>query len=136
MFDDPKEELKRLEQKLLAEEEKQMPSQGEEDWFEKELREAKALIGDSGELNTTRVFKTPVASAAKPQQVPDQVRNYVNNYGKTIRNTDKVDLNMNKFSDEVMEESKDKGVKVLLIFTILETLGIVGLVAYWLLFLL
>ena len=37
MFDDPKKELQLLEEQLLK----------EEDWFEKELNEAKALIGDA-----------------------------------------------------------------------------------------
>lgn len=41
MFDDPNKELKQLEERLLAEEADQA------DWFEKELKEAKALIGET-----------------------------------------------------------------------------------------
>ena len=104
MFDDPNKELKQLEEKLLAEETDQA------DWFEKELQEAKALIGETS--------RKPA-----PAQNP-QIRNYANNYGKNTGNSKKNE-----------KKVKQKGIKGLVVLAILETLGIVGLVAYWLMFL-
>ena len=121
MFDDPREELKKLEQQLLAGEDQQT-QEPEEDWFEKELQEAKALIGEP---------RRP--AAAQPKQVPQHVRNYANNYGKSVRGSGPVNLSKGTFKDEVLEKPKNTSIKVLTVIAILETLGILGLAAYWLL---
>ena len=129
MFDDPKKELQLLQEQLLQ----------EENWFETELEEAKALIGDAPK-------KAPVKKAAKPnpnaeskpqkkakaqeedepvRKTKSRVRNYANDYGKQtppVRNTE--------------TKKPQKGIRGLVILAILETLGIVGVVAYWLLYLL
>ena len=139
MFDNPNEELKRLEKELLAQE--------EEDWLEKELREAKALINmedEKPDVDATQVFKAPAQAQTRPQtqtqtQAGVQPRNYANNYGAAQaapRNTDKTDVNLEEYSDEVYEEPKEKSSRGLVILACLETLGIVAVVLYWLLFLL
>ena len=122
MFDDPKEELKKLEQQLLADEEKQPQKTEEDDWFEKELQEVKTLIGEPRRPAT-----------AQSGQVPNHVRNYANNYGKSVRGSGPVDFSKSTFKDEVLEKPKNTSIKVLTIIAILETLGILGLAAYWLL---
>ena len=110
MFEDPKKELQRLQEKLLE----------EEAWFDKELEAAKAMIGDA-----------PKKPAPKPQsgqktRKPDpKVRNYANGYGEKrppVRNTE-------------MAKTR-KGIGGLVVLALLETAGIVGVVAYWMLFLL
>ena len=129
MFDDPKKELQRLQEQLLQ----------EEDWFEKELAEAKALIGDAPRKGKPKTPARP-APEAEPRprkQAPVQeepapvrknnpkVRNYANGYGQetpVVRNTE--------------TEKPKKGIRGLVFLAVLETLGIVGVVAYWLLFLL
>ena len=121
MFDDPREELKKLEQQLLAGEDQQTQNR-EEDWFEKELQEAKALIGEP---------RRPAAPQSK--QVPQDVRNYANNYGKSVRGSGTVNLSKDTFKDEVLEKPKNTSIKVLTVIAILEALGILGLAAYWLL---
>lgn len=108
MFDDPNKELKQLEEKLLAEEADQ------NDWFEKELEEAKSLLGETDNK------KRKAAGAQNPQ-----VRNFANNYGKDHADPEKKE-----------EKPKKKGIKGLAIVAVVETLAIAGLVAYWLMFLL
>lgn len=125
MFDDPTEALKKLEQQLLADEEK-LNKNADDDWFEKELQEARALIG---EPRRPGAVKAP----AQPKQVPDQVRNYANNYGRSVRGSGPVNLSKSAFDGEVVDKPKNTGIKVLTVIAILETLGILGLAAYWLL---
>lgn len=125
MFDDPRDALKKLEQQLLADEEKLAPK-ADDDWFEKELQEAKTLIGEPRGSAAQK-------AAGQPRQIPDQVRNYANNYGRSVRGSGPVNLAKSTFDGEVVEKPKITGIKVLTVIAILETLGILGLAAYWLL---
>ena len=134
MFDDPKKELKKLEQQLLKDEE----------WLDRELAAARALMGDEPvkksaktaparkNMEQTQVYRT--AGASRPGGEAAPVRNYANNYGRTpkvvVRNPEDYDL------DEYEAKHPKKGVKGLVILAVLETLGIVAVVAYWLRFLL
>ena len=107
--DDPKKELEALQAQLEA----------QEDWFQRELDSAKRMIGENP------VPRTPVASVAA---VP--VRSQPAQY-KTAPQPAPI--------PEITPEEKPKkkkGVKGLLILAGLELLGIGGIVAYWLLFLL
>ena len=93
MFDDPKKELAKLEAQLLKDEE----------WFEKELEVAKALIGEE---------TAPKKGAKKPAAQPQK-----------------------KAAPKVQQEApapKKKSNKGLVILACLETLGILGIVGYWL----
>ena len=107
MFDNPKKELAELEAQLLKEEE----------WFEKELAQAKALIGDEPvKKPKTKTASNKTAPAKKSTPAAQKVR---------------------ESKKPVMEEEKKpKSNKGLITLAILETLGIVGVVAYWMLFLL
>jgi hypothetical protein len=118
MFDDPKKELELLQEQLMKDEE----------WFERELDSAKRMIGVQPEKKPQRAAVTarPSATTAKTTTV----RNYANGYGEAAA----------KLRQPVMEEEfplpGKKGIRGPLTIVVLETLGIAGLAAYWLLFLL
>ena len=108
MFDDPKKELKKLEAQLLKEEE----------WLDKELEMAKALIGDEA---APKQKKKPVQN-----QPAQQTR-------KTRGEAPAKPVQKSKKEAPAPKKKSNKG---LVILACLETLGIVGIVAYWMLFLL
>ena len=128
MFDDPKKELKKLEEQLLKEEE----------WFESELEMAKALIGDaeepaprkaapaqSGAGQQTQVFRAPETEAPVRKSAA----------AEKVRRNAVTDVNLDEDGNEDYAP-KQKSNRGLVILAVLETLGIVGIVAYWLMFLL
>jgi hypothetical protein len=122
MFDDPKKELQRLQQELLAEEENTEPDfPVEDDWLDRELAEAKALSGYQ-----------------EPAQPP--VRNYANGYGTGQpaykAPGEEADPELDTYSDEEPVVEQEKSVKGFVILACLEALGIVGIIVYWLLVLL
>ena len=133
MFDDPKMELKKLEQQLLKDEE----------WLDRELAAARALMGEEPvkKAKPAQTRKNPAQTKQnRPSGTPRSgsgtapVRNYANNYGRASKvvasNYQDYDL------DEYEKKHPKKGVKGLVILAVLETLGIVAVVAYWLRFLL
>jgi len=101
MFDNPKKELAELEQQLLKEEE----------WFNTELAQAKALIGEEPAKKAPKAKAAPASQKAAPKKAAA---------GKAP-------------SKKAEKKKSNRG---LITLAILETLGIVGIVAYWLLFLL
>ena len=135
IFDDPKKELKKLEQQLLQDEE----------WFDKELEAAKKLSGYApARQKTSRPAQSGgrTAQGARTQRPLDQtqvyrtggapqVRNAANNYGQSAGRAQKP---VRKPEPEM--EPEEKGVKGLVVCAVVETLGIVGLVAYWVLMIL
>ena len=124
MFDDPRKELRRLEEELLAaeyEEEEQIEQYdefedfGEYDEDEAILAEARALIGE---------------------EEPPIYRNHANGYG-TRRPNPAVDFNRTVYADEEFDEDsavlvekkkKEKGIGGLVFLAILELIGILGIV--------
>ena len=120
MFDDPKQELEKLQAQLLE----------QEDWFERELDSAKRMIGD---------MPAPKAKAAIQPEAP--VRNYANGYGEK---QDQPQIRELKLAEEAPQpkpkaknkKKKEKSNRGLIILALLETLGILGLAAYWVLVLL
>ena len=78
----------------------------EEEWFATELEQAKALIGEEP-------VKKPKAAKPQTQAAPAK-----------------------KASGSKKSKKKEKSNTGLVVLAILETLGIVGIVAYWILFLL
>lgn len=137
MFDNPQEELRRLQNRLLEEEEnREAPEETEEqmevespafeeDWLEDARRflEEEPAAARPG-FDETRVYAT--GEDAEPR-----IRNYANGYGK-VQNRDRADLDLEEYSDRVYEAPREKGLWGLVILACLETLGIVAVVAYWL----
>ena len=118
VFDDPMKELEQLQAQLLEQEE----------WFQRELDSAKRMIGDLPEARQTAAAPRSVAAAQPP------VRNYANNYGAQPVRMHAAPAAIPEIREEPVP--KKKGVKGLLVIAALELLGIGGIAAYWLLFLL
>ena len=113
MRDNPKENLRRLEEELLEEElmdfEEFTEESDEEDVFIKEIYD---LIGT--------------------QKSGTAYRNYSNNYGATRSASTHSTDPMPGFYDEPEEEAPRKGGTGLVVAVCLEALGIIGVVVYWL----
>lgn len=120
MFDDPKKELQWMEEELLAaeydEEEAAFDDELEyedDDW----LQEAKALLGDEEEI---------------------PIRNHANGYGTRPRNY-AVDFGRTVYDDEEQDEDKAvfvdpperKSIGGLVLLALLELLGILAIVWWW-----
>ena len=111
MFRDTGDELKRLEEELLAEEEIQET--------EEELFPEDALYPDLYEEETQpRAYITEQASM-------HATRKY------RLVNTDRVDCDLETFSQAVEKPKKDKLLTFLTVLAILLTVGIVCVVLYW-----
>ena len=124
MFDDPKKELKKLEEQLLKEEE----------WLERELAAARELIGDQP---VKKVKKTPTAKKTVENKEDAPVRGSEETRKKAekvvVPASDDYDMDEKKSKKKKKSGKSNRG---LVILVILETLGIVGLVAYWMLMIL
>ena len=84
----------------------------DEEWFEKELDSARRMIGEE---------VAPRQPAGAQAGVP------------TRRPATQAAVRSNPQPAPVQEVPKTKGIRGLVILAVLETLGIVGVVAYWLL---
>ena len=109
MFDNPKKDLKRLEQQLLAEETRQEDLTPEEEDY---LEEARSLLGDapSRPAGQTDLFQFLEEDAREEFRQEPSVRRSKKN-------------------------RKEKGVGGLVFLACLETLGIVALLIWWILWL-
>lgn len=131
MFDDPQKELEQLQAKLLE----------QEDWFERELDSAKRMIGDmpapkqpkAAPVQAAPVQTVPVSAKLPTPEPAAPVRNYANGYGTQPR---RKPVQPHEDYDREELEPKKKSIKGLVILALLETLGILALAGYWLLFLL
>ncbi len=107
MFDDPKRELKRLEEQLLKEE--------DTEWLDRELAQAYELLGEDTDMDATRVFReTP------------PVRNFANGYAPAPE--------INNYADVAQPEpvqSVNRNVGGLLLLAAVETVAIAAILAYW-----
>lgn len=123
MFDDAKEELERLEAELLMEEEKPEES-SEEDrldaLLEEFLDEPQETDRDDGNI----VYHN------YSNQYGNTLRNYANGY--RAYNTDTADRNLDEYSDEVDAPEKEKGLGGLIAIALALMLGILGVLAWWL----
>ena len=108
VFDDPKKELEAL----------QAQSEAQEDWFEKELDSAKRMIGE-------------VPNGARPTSAAAGVPVRRNPAPAPVRRPAVQDIPV--FRDELPPR---KGIRGLVILAALELLGIVGIAAYWMVYLL
>lgn len=106
VFDDPKKELEKLQQQLLE----------DEAWFEQELDSALRMIGEDVPKKNPTAAQVGVPVRKNPTQAA----------AKTAART-------NPRPAPVQEVPREKGIRDLVVLAVLETLGIVGVVAYWLL---
>ena len=121
MFDDPRSELKRLEQRLLED---------EDSWLDKELEEARQLLDDKDyyreperDLESTQVFHR--------DQMP--VRNYANNYGKGVNYHHSMIYDFEEeYRDQQEPERKHESNRGLKILALTETAAILAIIGYWL----
>ena len=131
MFDDPRKELRRLEEQLLAEEDPGPDVPEDALWLDDELEEARRLLGDEMPDDEEEEDEDPE---------PMVYRNFANGYGRRqsvpVRNRDRFDRDLEEYSDQVHDEPREKGVRGLVILACLELLGIAAVIVYWLLFLL
>ena len=135
VFDDPRKNLHRLQQELLAEEEEYEEEISGEDWLEQELAEAKALSGyEEPPEPAVRNFANGYGAA--PQARPyagGQPRSYLSGYS-TYQQERPVYREQPQYEDEEIPE--EKGIRGLVALAVLLTMGIVAVAAYWVLVLL
>ena len=130
MFDDPRKELRRLEEQLLAEEDPGPDVPEDTLWLDDELEEARRLLGD----------ETPDDEEEEDEDPEPMVyRNFANGYGRRqsapVRNRDRFDRDLEEYSDQVHDEPREKGVRGLVILACLELLGILGILGWWMVWL-
>lgn len=108
MFDDPRQSLAQMQKELLDEEENE-EYVTEEEWWEKEISEAKALIG------------------MDMDEEEEVYHNYANGYGARS-----VQIRADyRDTEEEPEERPSDSVRGQLILTFLLTLGILSVAGYW-----
>ena len=141
MFDDPKKELRRLQQELLAEEENETEYPGEEDWLEQEIAEAKALSGYE-EPEQVRNFANGYGARQEMPQfqrpAQPQQRTYMSGYSTYREARPDYRAHDRGFRDQVIQEDfeEEKGLGGLVALACLLTAGIVAVAVYWVLVLL
>ena len=140
MFDDPKKELRRLQQELLAEEEYEEAYFDEEDWLDQEIAEAKALSGYQEPAEPpVRNFANGYGAVRQPEpQRPaqPQQRTYLSGYS-TYQESRPGYQTHRDYRDQVMEEEpEEEKLGGLVALACLLTMGIVGVALYWVLVLL
>ena len=140
MFDDPKKELQRLQQELLAEEEYEEDYLDEEDWLDQEIAEAKALSGyEEPPQPQVRNYANGYGAQAAPQyQRPaqPQQRTYMSGYSAYREERPDYRAHDRAFRDQVIEEEEEEKLGGLVALACLLTAGIVAVAMYWVLVLL
>ena len=121
MFRDTKEELKRLEEELLAEEDLPKMEQDEEEISEETL--SKLMDGD-----TVVIRQEDLEKAAKTR--PARHGRYVGRY--EAYNTDKADADLGEYSEEVRRPKKDRSILALSILALVLLAAIFGVLIWWL----
>lgn len=110
MFDDPKGDLKRMEQELLSRE--------DESWLDRELADARRLLEEE-----------------EPDGDESFFRDFSQDHPGSVTNNDRVDVDLDAYSDDLLEAppvKREKGIRGLLILIVLELLGIASIGVYWL----
>ena len=126
MFQDAKEELKRLEQQLLAEEDEPVQEESTEDISSEELEELKQLL----ESDSEEPMITEDDDFDTVRNFDGQVRNFANNY--KAYNSDKTDTDLESYSEEVRYPSKDRSESFLTVLALVRLAGILGILVWWL----
>ena len=126
MFQDAKEELKRLEQQLLAEEDEPVQEETADDISSEELEELKQLLeSDSKEPMLTEDDDFDIV-----RNFDGQVRNYANNY--KAYNSDKSDTDLESYSEEVRNPGQERSESFLTVLALVLLAGILGILVWWL----
>ncbi len=115
MFDNPKEDLQWLQDQLLAEED--APVEAEEDWLDAELRAAHALMDND--------YSRPARKEAGIFDYVPEEEDEVAVYADVPQEPPKA-----------KKPKKEKGIGGLVFLACLETLGIIGVLLWWALWLL
>ena len=139
MFDDPKKELQRMQRELLAaeqetEEEVYTPFEdytacGDYDEEEQLLKEAKMLIGDFDDEPPIRNHANGYGNrrtVSAPQKAPPAPKNPAVDFNRTVFSDEEFDE-----KNAVLVEEQPKGIGGLLLLAILEVLGILAIVGWW-----
>lgn len=126
MFQDAKEELKRLEQQLLAEEDEPVQEESTEDISSEELEELKQLL----ESDSEKPMITEDDDFDIVRNFDGQVRNFANNY--KAYNSDKTDTDLERYSEEVRYPSQDRSESFLTVLALVLLAGILGILVWWL----
>ena len=126
MFQDAKEELKRLEQQLLAEEDEPVQEESAEDISSEELEELKQLL----ESDSEKPMITEDDDFDIVRNFDGQVRNFANNY--KAYNSDKTDTDLESYSEEVRYPSQDRSESFLTVLALVLLAGILGILVWWL----
>ena len=117
MFDDPKKELRELEDQLLAAEEEHKTAELDEQEFQELYNEILEEFGP----------KTQSGDAAPVPEPP--IRNFANGYGGVVRTPPL------PAGDEILADDEsvpsEKGSKGLVLLACLETLAVAALAVYW-----
>ena len=137
IFDDPKKELKRMEEELFAAEEEQ--------WEEADdLSDIRSLLRDYDDEDYQEFFQEEEDEPAYRNYANDYgrpVRNYANNYGRKRASVAYEEEEEEYLDDDAVlyrddyrnaKHSKEKGVRGLLVIVILEILAIIGILGWWL----
>ena len=125
MLDDPKKELQRIQEELLAAE--------EEEWDD--LSDIQDLLDDYEEEDSIDALLAEFAEEETP------VRNFANSYGKRQsrpvfdyqETDDELDDDAVLYREDARKKGKkkEKGVGGLVFLAILETIGILAIAAWW-----
>lgn len=126
MFDDPRKELQRMQQELLAAE--------EEEWDD--LSDIQDLLDDYEEEDSIEALLAEFGTEETP------VRNYANSYGgRSARpvfdyqeTDDELDDDAVLYREDARKKKgkkKEKGVGGLVFLAVLETIGILAIAAWW-----
>ena len=126
MFQDAKEELKRLEQQLLAEEDEPVQEESTEDISSEELEELKQLL----ESDSEEPMITEDDDFDTVRNFDGQVRNFANNY--KAYNSDKTDTDLERYSEEVRYPSQDRSESFRTVLALVLLAGILGILVWWL----
>ena len=130
MFDDPKKELRRLQDELLA-------AEAEEEWVDDDLEGIEELLEDYGEEaeeSYEAYFEENYEDEYEEFRRPPVYRNYANGYGRRGAEPEEDDEDAALYTDVFTEKPakpKEKGVRGLVILACLETLAILAVVGWW-----
>lgn len=123
MFDDPKKDLKWLNEQLLAQEQPEEQEEdwfGEEDWLDEELKEARALM-DSDYSRPVRREATLYDYEEEAEDDGEELALYTDDPQPAKKGK---------------KPKKEKGIGGLVFLACLETLGIIAVLLWWVLWLL
>lgn len=125
MFRDTQQALKQLEQQLLLEDETPL-EETTGDLSQQELDSMEKLLSSGSE----RVVQAEADEYEAVREASGKLRNYANGY--KAYNSDITDTNLNHYSEEVRNPRKKKDTLLLFVIILLLLLGILCVLAWWL----